>query len=218
MTVIVLASSKGGVGKTTLSMNLASGLARRDTTVVVDADPQQSARQWRQVAEGATLCFDVEATDGRTGDVITEAVQAHRYVVVDCPPSFVAPQTQEALREADLLLVPMQPSPVDLWSGTHVVEWVSLAKRINPGLSAWVVLNQVEPHTRLWKDVKEAMEELGLPSLRTMVRRRSAFRNAALTGATVYSIGSRGSAAVEEVEAVITEVLSHDREGRSAKG
>lgn len=218
MTIIALASSKGGVGKTTLSMNLAAGLARRGGTMVVDADPQQSAGQWWQVAEGKGLGFGIAQAHEETGDAIAEAGRAHRYVVVDCPPSFAAPQTQEALREADLLLVPMQPSPVDLWSGTHVVKWVSLARRVNAGLSAWIVLNQVEPNTRLWKDVKEAMDELGLPSLRTTVRRRAAFRNAALTGATVYAIGSRGTAAAEEIEAVITEVLNHDDEGRQPQG
>src|SRR3569623_1726243 len=147
MTVIALASSKGGVGKTTLTMNLAAGLSRRGRTVVVDADPQQSAGQSRR---------------------------GQRYVVVDCPPSFAAPQTQAALQQADLLLVPMQPSPVDLWAGTHVIEWVSLAKSANPRLSAWIVLNQVEPNTRLWKDIKEAMAEMGLPALKAMVRRRAA--------------------------------------------
>jgi chromosome partitioning protein len=212
MTVIALASSKGGVGKTTLTMNLAAGLSRRGSTLVVDADPQQSAGQWRQVAEDGVLGFDVVAAPGGTAGIITGAGDAHRYVVVDCPPSFAAPQTQEALREADLLLVPMQPSPVDLWSGAHVVEWISFAKRSNPRLSAWVVLNQVEPSTRLWRHIKEALEELGLPSLRTMVRRRAAFRNAALTGASVYAIGSRGTSAVEEIEGVITEVLSYDRQ------
>lgn len=208
MTVIVLASSKGGVGKTTLTMNLAAGLSRRGRTVVVDADPQQSAGQWWRVAEGKKLGFSVAAADGETAGAIVESGQDHRYVVVDCPPSFAAPQTQAALQEADLLLVPMQPSPVDLWAGTHVIQWVSFAKTANPRLSAWIVLNQVESKARLWKDVKEAMEELGLPSLRAMVRRRAAFRNAALTGATVYAIGRSGTSAVEEIESVITEVLT----------
>lgn len=218
MTVIALASSKGGVGKTTLSMNLAAGLARRAGTVVVDADPQQSAGQWWQVADGRGLGFGIVGAPENTAGAIIEARQAQRYVVVDCPPSFAAAQTRDALRQAELLLVPMQPSPVDLWSGTRVVEWVSHARQHNPGLAAWIVLNQVEPATRLWKDVREAMEELGLPSLRTTVRRRAAFRNAALTGATVYAIGSRGSSAVEDIEAVITEVLSHDSEGRQPEG
>lgn len=208
MTVIALASSKGGVGKTTLTMNLAAGLARRGRTVVVDADPQQSAGQWWQVADGKELGFSVAAADGETAGAIVEAGRGHRYVVVDCPPSFAAPQTQAALQESDLLLVPMQPSPVDLWAGTHVIEWVALAKTANPRLSAWIVLNQVEPNTRLWKDIKEAMAEMGLPALKAMVRRRAVFRNAALTGATVYAIGSRGVSAVEEIESVITEVLT----------
>ena len=208
MTVIALASSKGGVGKTTLTMNLAAGLSRRGRTVVVDADPQQSAGQWGRVADGKDLGFSVAAADGETAGAIVESRRGHRYVVVDCPPSFAAPQTQAALQEADLLLVPMQPSPVDLWAGTHVIEWVSLAKSANPRLSAWIVLNQVEPNSRLWKDIKEAMTEMGLPALKAMVRRRAAVRNAALTGATVYAIGSRGVPAVEEFESVITEVLT----------
>src|SRR3569623_1107587 len=124
----------------------------------------------------------------RQHDSLSESGRGHRDEVVDCPPSFAAPQTQAALQQADLLLVPMQPSPVDLWAGTHVIEWVSLAKSANPRLSAWIVLNQVEPNTRLWKDIKEAMAEMGLPALKAMVRRRAAFRNAALTGATVYAI------------------------------
>src|SRR3569623_3280967 len=208
MTVIAFASSKGGVGKTTLTMILAAGLSRRGRTVVVDADPLQSAVHWGRVADGKDLGCSVAAADGETAGAFVEARRGHRYVVVDCPPSFAAPQTQAALQVADLLLVPMQPSPVDLWAGTHVIEWVSLAKLANPRLSTWIVLNQVEPNTRLWKDIKEAMAEMGLPALKAMVRRRAAFRNAALTGATVYAIGSRGVSAVEEIESVITEVLT----------
>src|SRR3569623_1805422 len=169
MTVIALASSKGGVGKTTLTMNLAAGLSRRGRTVVEDADPQQTAGQWGRVADGKDLGFCVAAADGETAGAIVESRRGHRYVVVDCPPSFAAPQTQAALQEADLLLVPMQPSPVDLWAGTHVIEWVSLAKAANSRLSAWIVLNQVEPNTRLWKDIKVVLVLLGLFSLLFLV-------------------------------------------------
>jgi chromosome partitioning protein len=208
MTTIVLASGKGGVGKTTLAMNLADGLSRRGSTLVVDTDPQQSALQWWSVAdEGNRLRFRVEPGDNDTVDRIGALRQRHRYLVVDCPPSFAARQTRDAVSQADLLLVPMQPSPVDLWAGTHVVEWVSEAQAANPGLRARIVLNQVEPKTRLWKGVKEVMDELGVPALVTVVRRRAAFRNAALTGATVYAIGRRGEEAAGEIESLITEVL-----------
>lgn len=209
MTVIVLASNKGGVGKTTLAMSLAEGLARRDSTLVVDLDPQQSALQWWSVADGGNrLRFRVEAGDRAAVNAIEEGRPRHRFVVVDCPPSLSAPQTRDALMRADLVLIPMQPSPVDLWAGAHVAEWVRHAKVANPRLRAFIVLNQVEPKTRMWQGVKEVLDELNLPTLATTVRRRAAFRNAALTGTTVYSTGRQGLEAVAEIESLIEEVLA----------
>src|SRR3569832_572500 len=83
MTVIALASSKGGVGKTTLTMNLAAGLSRRGRTVLVDADPQLSAGQWRRVFDGKDLGFSVASADGETTGAIVDSVRVHRNVVGD---------------------------------------------------------------------------------------------------------------------------------------
>ncbi len=219
MTIIVVASGKGGVGKTTLAMNLAEGLARRGNTLVVDTDPQQSALQWWRVSdEGSRLRFDVTAGDAEAVGRIHDWRASHRYVVIDCPPSFAAEQTREALVKADVLLVPMQPSPVDLWAGTHVAEWVSEAKAVNPALRACIVLNQVEPKTRLGQGVKDVMGELGVPALAAVIRRRAAFRTAALIGSTVYAMGRRGEDAVKEIENVITEVLRYDAERQESNG
>lgn len=208
MTVIVLASNKGGVGKTTLAMSLAEGLARRDSTVVVDSDPQQSARQWWSVADdGERLGFRVSTGDDSVISAIEEARAHHRFVVVDCPPSFGAHQTNDALTRADLVLVPMQPSPVDVWAGAHVADWVRHARTVNPGLRAFIVLNQVEPKTRLWRGLTAVLDELDLPTLATVIRRRAVFRNTALTGATVYATGRQGREAIAEIENLIEEVL-----------
>lgn len=205
--VVVVASGKGGVGKTTLAMNLADGLSRRGPTLVVDTDPQQSALQWWRVADqGSRLRFRVVADDGKATNGISDWRSDHSYVVVDCPPSFAAEQTRAALRQADILLVPMQPSPVDLWAGTHVAEWVGQARIDNPRIKVGIVLNQVEPKTRLWQGVKEVMDELGVPTMNTIVRRRAAYRNAALVGATVYALGRKAEEAVSEIESLIAEV------------
>lgn len=211
MTVIVLASNKGGVGKTTLAMNVAQGLSRRGRTLLIDADPQQSALQWSRVAEGVSgHAVNVVAKDRPLAEKLEDARPHHRFLVIDCPPALGAAQTQEALEEADVLLVPMQPSPVDLWAGAHIAEWVRDVKQRNARLQAYIVLNQVEPHTKLWQGVSEVMGELGLPTLTTTVRRRAAFRNAALTGATVYTMGRQGREAARDIDSLITEVVGHE--------
>src|SRR3569832_577255 len=80
MTVIALARSKGGVGQSTLTMLLAAGLSRRGRSVVVDADPHQSAGHWRRVADGKDLGFSVAAAGGETSGACVDSGRGHRYV------------------------------------------------------------------------------------------------------------------------------------------
>jgi chromosome partitioning protein len=208
MTVVALVSNKGGAGKTTLAMNLAAGLSRRTATVVIDADPQQSSWQWSRVSElsGHDSGRVIEA-----GDTLSVTVDRHRsdydYLIVDCPPSIQAEQTREALELADLALVPVQPSPLDVWATSHIAEAVREARGVNRRLKAFLIINQLEPRTRLSRALGKALGTLELPTLETTVRRRSVYRNCLLDGRDVYSIGARGRAAAQEMEDLITEVL-----------
>lgn len=208
MAVVVFASNKGGVGKTTLAMNFADGLSRRAATTLIDADPQQSALQWSKVAQarGANR-FHVSAIDATLDDAVYRSRQAGHHVVIDCPPAFGSTQTQEVLVVADIVLVPMQPSPVDVWAAGHIADWLIHARKENPELKAFIVLSQVEPRTALWKGVRGVLDELGVPTLSTIVKRRAVFRNSALTGGTVYSVGEKGKEAAAEIDNLIMEVL-----------
>lgn len=208
MAVVVFASNKGGVGKTTLAMNFADGLSRRVATRLIDADPQQSALQWSKVAQarGANR-FQVSAIDATLDDSVYRSRQAREHVVIDCPPAFGATQSQDALGVADIVLVPMQPSPVDVWAAGHIADWLTHARKANPELKAFIVLSQVEPRTALWKGVRGVLDELGVPTLTTIIKRRAVFRNSALTGGTVFSVGEKGKEAAAEIDNLITEVL-----------
>ncbi len=207
MPVIALVGNKGGAGKTTLSINLASHMSRQSTTAVVDADPQGSALQWRAFSENENTVPIIEASD-QLETQAKELLQDYQYVLFDCPPSVHAPQTTTVLGFCDIALIPVQPSPVDLWATVHIEEAVMRARDINPRLRAILVINQLEVRTTLSRLVRDALTEIGLPVANTALRRRAIFRSSALEGKSVFDMGSRGSDAAQEIEQLIEEVIA----------
>ena len=206
MPVVALVGNKGGTGKTTLCVNIAAVLSKRAATIILDADPQRSSLQWRDLSDRDDALTVVDAVHDIDG-AIAAANANHHYVVVDCPPSASADQTAQVLALCDLALVPVQPSPLDLWATVHIEGKVAEARRVNPGLHAVLVVNQLEPRTKLSRMVSKALTELGLPSAQTPIRRRVIYRSCVLEGRTVMDIGSRGNAAADEISQLIEEVI-----------
>ncbi len=207
MPVIALVGNKGGAGKTTLCINLASALAERDTTVVLDADPQQSSHNWHAIADGNSAFSVVSASEG-----IAQAADNHassaRYVLIDCPPSVHSQQTSDALSRADLALIPVQPSPLDLWASVQIETEVGRARESNPGLGALLVINQLEPRTRLSQVMRDALAELSLPAAESAVRRRMIYRKSVVQGKSVLDVGSQGADAAEEIRQLVDEMVN----------
>ena len=206
MPVIALVGNKGGAGKTTLTVNLAVGLARIRSVVILDTDPQGSSAQWRLIAEDRTVPPVVSATDNLSKQ-LGELVTQYDYVVVDCPPSVHAPQTLAILQLCDLALIPIQPSPLDLWASIHIERAISEAKSSNPALKVRLIINQLEPRTTLSQLMRDALKEINVSVTETSIRRRAVYRVSALEGRSVYAMGKRGSAAVAELDQLIQEVI-----------
>lgn len=207
MPVIVVVGNKGGAGKTTLSVNLAAGLAKQASIAVVDADPQGSSLQWREIADVQDAISVFPGSENLQEQAI-ELGGEFGYVVIDCPPSVLAPQTVSALEVGDLALIPVQPSPVDLWATVHIERAIVNARTINRSLRSLLVINQLEIRTTLSRVVREALTEISLPVAKTALRRRAVYRNSALEGKTVFEMGARGAAAAEELEQLIQEVTT----------
>lgn len=205
MTTVALVGNKGGAGKTTLCVNLASALAQRGSTAILDSDPQRSTLQWRLMNEGDGIDV-VEAVDGLP-DTFSEQKGGYQHLVLDCPPSVEAPQTLTALGLVDIALVPVQPSPLDIWATVHIERAVEQARADNPGLKALLVINQLEPRTRLSQMMRQALAELTIPVAEIAVRRRMAFRMSALEGRSVFDFGSRGRDAAAEIQQLTDEVV-----------
>ncbi len=207
MPVIAVVGNKGGAGKTTLSVNLAAGLTRRASIAVIDADPQGSALQWRAIADD-DQAVPVYGADPDLADQAEVLLNEFEYVVVDCPPSVHAPQTSAVLEFGDLALIPVQPSPVDLWATVHIEEAVTRAHETNPSLRSLLVINQLELRTTLSRLVREALTEIELPVADTALRRRAIYRSSALEGKSVFDMGRRGADAAEELDQLIREIMT----------
>lgn len=207
MPVISLVGNKGGAGKTTLTVNLAVGMGWLGRCVILDTDPQGSSAQWRTIADDDRLPPVISATENLI-ETVNDLKNNYDYVVVDCPPSVQAAQTLTILQVSDLALIPVQPSPFDLWASIHIEHAVMHTRTSNSSLRALLVINQLEPRTTLSQLMPEALAEIQVPMAKTAIQRRAVYRASALEGRSVYAMGKRGAAAVAELNQLIEEVTS----------
>ena len=210
--IIALVNQKGGPGKTTLAMHLAGELARRGGRVMVaDADPQGTATRWAAAAPEdlpfPAAVSGLAAADGRLHRELRQFLEAFDYIVVDCPPSADSPISHSALLVADLVLVPVIPSPPDLWAGVAIRQVIANVTTINETLKARLVVNQRKAHTRLAASMADVLPRYGIAVLDTQIGDREAFRHAAAGGITAADV-PRAAAAAAEIERLTDEVLA----------
>jgi len=206
--VFSITNQKGGTGKTTLSMNFAAGLARRGRTLVIDADPQRSAGQWTGLAsDERPFPVSVIAVAGNLAREVNHFRQDYDYIVIDCPPTLETDTVSLAMSASDTMLIPVLPSPIDLWASVRLANAIEQAKLSNRELKAFLVINQLEPRNALSRAMQQALEEFDIPSLTGGLRRRAIYRTSAIEGVSVFCMGKRGEAAVQEIESIIEELL-----------
>lgn len=204
--IIALTSQKGGSGKTTVAMQLAAGLALRGLQVAVaDLDPQRSASRWAESAPAASP-FPALVLAPDESEPLRQALRKPLrdcdVLILDCPPSIEHPATSAALELATLALVPVVPSPTDLWS-TRAIERLILDRDL-PGA---LLPNRVT-RTALADDVLDILAEFELPLLDAALSQRSAYALSAVRGGSVFDLGRSALAARAEVEALVTALLT----------
>lgn len=205
--VIALLNQKGGVGKTTLAVHLSMALAQRGrTTMLVDADPQGSALDWSASRQAAPL-FPVIGLPTKTLHRDIPAHQAkYEAIVIDGPPR-VNELARAAILASDLVLIPVQPSPYDVWAAKEIVELLSEASVFKETQKSAFVINRRIVNTAIGRDVAEALSGYGVPVLTASVCQRVAFAESAAHGSTVLELEPHGLAA-QEITRLVDEVLA----------
>lgn len=204
--VITVAQQKGGAGKTTIAAHLAIALtAAKKKVAVVDIDPQQSLTMWYRMREerfgdaGAGVLVN-HVKGWRTKNEVEKLARDHDIVLIDSPPHMET-EARVAVRAADLVIVPVQPSPMDVWATRPTLEMAADEK--SPVL---MVLNRVPPRANLTGEMLAEMKKLGASVARTRIGNRVVFASALSEGRAVGEVQPSGKAA-KEIAALAKEIL-----------
>lgn len=194
--IISLINQKGGVGKTTIALNLAGCLSKRGYSVrLVDADPQGSVLQWQSISDDHA--FDVVHSpaasllkDGRA------MARDHDYIIIDAPPA-IGDITRAVLAVSNLAIVPIGPSPLDIWSSKETLSLFPEAVKGNRRLTAKLLICRRIVGTRVGKEVREALLTYGMDLFEAEISQRIAFVEAMTSGLSVLDHAPHSEAARE---------------------
>lgn len=211
MPVIAIINQKGGTGKTTLSTNLARAFAEARPVLLLDADPQGSAQDWAdsQVEPSLNLAVQV-IKPGRLIQDVRSLATDYDWVIIDGPPG-ITKTSADAVRAADLVLIPAKASPFDVWAAADIVAAVQARQKTTKGIpKAAFVITMTRPRTRLSRQIDAALAEYGLPALQARTTERVSYPQAAIEGKSVLE--GRDQTARNEILAIRGELerLFHD--------
>ncbi|MBC7907115.1 MAG: ParA family protein [Rhodospirillaceae bacterium] len=205
--IITIAQQKGGAGKTTMAAQLAVTYARTGKRVgLVDIDPQGSLAMWYEVrkalvnGDGAGITF-LQASGWRLSTELDRMKRDFDLILVDSPPH-AETDVRIAVRAADLIMVPMQPSPMDLWATQPTLD---LAKKEKS--AALVVFNRTPPKGKLVDAVKKKIIEADMPVAVTVLGNRVAFAASMMEGKGVAESNPRHTA-TKEIKALADEIAA----------
>jgi len=205
--IIGILNQKGGVGKTTLSTNIAHKLSELhpdENVMLVDADPQQSALSWVEARSDSPPFNVIGLASTTLHRDLPKMVSSYGYVVIDGPPR-TTDLARSCIMASDLVIIPCTPSPYDVWASEETVKLLEEAKIYKEKLKSVFVINRKITNTAIGRDVLEALEAFEIPTLATHVSQRVIFAEAAANGQTVLELEKHGKAA-QEISCLVNEI------------
>lgn len=202
--IISVLNIKGGVGKTTVTINLAVGLVEEGKSVcVIDCDPQGSSLRWNDTREASNI--DVFKIDepGALRKGAKSLAQKYDIIIIDGAPATDKTATTGAAL-ADIVLLPLGPSPFDVWATESMIDRVAQVREVRPEIQVRYLINKHSKHTVLGKEVASAMQQMETPVMEASLATRIAYADAAAEGLSVLEWNDKK--AIEEVQSLVSEV------------
>ncbi len=206
MRVIAVLNQKGGVGKTTLSVHLASALAKKGKVLLIDADPQHSALDWSAQRDIPGTFSVIGLPKPTLHREIANLGSPYEWVIIDGPPR-VNDLARSAIAASDLVIVPVQPSPYDVWAAKDIVDIIRECEITRPQVLSRFLINRLIPNTTLAGEVQDALSGFELNTLETIIRNRTEYAKSARLGLTALESEPTGQAATE-ITALAQEVVA----------
>jgi chromosome partitioning protein len=206
--IIGILNQKGGVGKTTLSVNIAHELTRKNPNVkvlVVDSDPQQSALNWSEVREKSPPFDIIGFAKKSLHRDLPPIASNYEFIVIDGPPR-VTELARSCIMASDIIIIPCTPSPYDIWASSETVALINESRIYKEKLKSVFAINRRIINTAIGRDVAEALEDLKTPVLKSHVSQRVIFAESAASGMTVFDMEPEGKAA-QEITNLVNEIL-----------
>ena len=198
--IIGLLQQKGGVGKTTLSLNLAGYFTSiGERVLLVDADPQGSSLAWSAAREAVSPFMVIGKAVPNIHKDLSEISSDYDRVIIDGAPG-VNGLIRSCMLASDLVLIPVQPSPFDIWACADAINEIYDAMAFKDNLKAAFVINRKITNTVIGKKVMKAFSEQEFPVLDTAIHQRVIFAETASVGKTVFDLDMSPSAKTAQLE------------------
>lgn len=195
--IIAILNQKGGVGKTTLSIHIAAALAKEEKRVMlIDADPQGSALDWSASRQEKALFPVLGLPRPNLHKEIPDIAKDYNFVVIDGPPR-VYDVARSAMLASDIVLIPIQPSPYDVWAAKEIVDLLKEAVIFKENLKSVFIINRKIVNTAIGRDVNQALSDYNIPVFESAICQRVSFAESAAQGKTVLETEPKGLASQE---------------------
>lgn len=208
--IISLLNQKGGAGKTTSSTNIASQLHKSGHSVMlVDLDAQGSASKWSAAKGEDDDTFPVIAMGKNLARDLPRIARDYEYIIIDGAPQ-VSELAAVAIKVSDSVIIPVQPSPYDVWACSDLVELIQLRQEVTDGKPKAAFLITMAMQTNITSDVREIIRDYDLPLLENCTHRTTFYAETAAKGLSVIEAKATDSAhkkAQKDIEKVTAEIL-----------